>query len=386
MYIFNPEHDLALANFSNNYTPPSSAIKMALDLAIFPIWYAGQEDVVAEGEVNPEFLETVKDKFLLLPQLITYDEIAQRLKEDISPWGWNPALRKKLLSNGVNENYLPTIEKLQVLRDYSNRINAVKLLKELRSESNLLCGDSYYFDEINSLLVYLRSLPGNKVLKMPVSGSGKGLIWVLGEITDKQIDWCRRVIKVQGGVVAEPVLDKVVDFAMEFYLRNGIANFSGYSLFTSTSSGAYVGNELISDEKIEKRLAEYVPLEVLLYLRESLLIKLSALFPDYNGFIGVDMMICKTNEKFQIQPCVEINMRMNMGVASRLFYDQFMLPESEGKFVVDYFKKPGYAVAFHEKLQQELPLKVNNGKIVSGYLSLTPVTANTNYVIYVVVK
>jgi hypothetical protein len=101
---------------------------------------------------------------------------------------------------------------------------------------------------------------------------------------------------------------------------------------------------------------------------------------------GVDMMICNTLSGFKIQPCVEINMRMNMGVVSRLFHNQFMNEDGEGEYIVDYFKKPESACKFHERLQQESPLKIKNGKIVSGYLSLTPVTADTHYVAYVIVK
>lgn len=41
MYLFNPEHDLALANFSPNYTPPASAALMAAELALLPAWYSG---------------------------------------------------------------------------------------------------------------------------------------------------------------------------------------------------------------------------------------------------------------------------------------------------------------------------------------------------------
>ena len=386
IYIFNPEHDLALANFSSNYTPPSSILKMAQDLAVLPVWYSDRDMLVAEGVANQKYFETIQKLFPIYTQLISYNDISLRPDEEIIPWGWNPALCKKLKSYEVTDSQLPTIEKLQILRDYSSRKNAVQLLKELKFENSDYCGNSFYFQEFGDLLTYLQSTPGNKVLKMPVSGSGKGLIWIFGEITDKQTDWCKRVIKGQGGVVAEPVLDKVVDFAMEFYLEYGIVNFTGYSLFCSAPSGAYQGNQLISDEKIEKKLAEYVSIELLKQLKESLMIKLAELFPDYKGYAGVDMMICNSVKGFQIQPSVEINMRMNMGVVSRLFHNQFMSPESEGKFVVDYFKKPGSVVNFHEKLQQELPLKVENGKIISGYLSLTPVTVDTHYNVYVVVK
>lgn len=386
MYIFNPEHDLALGNFSGNYTPPSTIIKMRYDLAVLPVWYTEHEAVIAEGESNLKYIESVKELIGLSSCLISFNDAVLRSNEEIIPWGWNPAIRKVLLNKGVQESRVPTIEDLIILQNYSNRINAVKLLGELKSECNNFYGESHFFYEIDELLSYLNSTAGDKVLKMPLSGSGKGLIWILGEITDKQTDWCRRVIKNQGGVIAEPVLDKVVDFAMEFFLNKGIVEFTGYSLFKSAASGAYAGNELISDEKIMSELSKYISSELLHQLQISLTEKLSYMFPHYKGYAGVDMMICNSQKGYLVQPCVEINLRMNMGVVSRLFHNQFLSYGSEGKFIVVYFKKPWNTFEFNEKMQQESPLKVKNGKIVSGYLSLTPVTPDTHYNVYVIVK
>jgi hypothetical protein len=103
MYIFNPEHDLSLANFSSNYTPPASAVKMAYDLAILPVWYSKQSMVVAEGEINRAFLEDIRDKLPLKAELISYSDVAKQLNssqsDKIIPWGWNPLLYRKLISH-----------------------------------------------------------------------------------------------------------------------------------------------------------------------------------------------------------------------------------------------------------------------------------------------
>jgi hypothetical protein len=383
MYIFNPWHDLALGNFSANYTPPASAMKMAEDLALLPLWYGGGDSIIAEGGMNSLFLDTVKDELSLSGEVIPFSEIVVRKEEEIIPWGWDPMLRRRLAALGVAEHRLPTVEELARLRDYANRKHAVELLRELQEGEARYCGESHYFINLEEVLSYLKSIPGDKVLKMPVSGSGKGIIWILGEITDKQTDWCRKVIREQGGIVAEPVLLKVRDFAMEFYLHGGSAQFAGYSLFRSASSGAYAGNELLPDRKILEILSTYCPKELLHGLRVSLLQKLPQLFPLYTGYAGVDMMVCEGEEGYCIQPCVEINMRMNMGLVSRIFYDRFIEPGSEGEYVVDFFKKPEGAILFHKKTQRELPLVVSQGKIVSGYLSLTPVTSDTNYMAFV---
>ncbi|MDR2815782.1 MAG: hypothetical protein LBB62_03665 [Proteiniphilum sp.] len=386
MYLFNPDHDLALANFSPNYTPPASAAQMVEELAVLPVWYDGEDaEVIAGGELNRLFLDAVKKVLPVQASLIPFSGVALYPPRKIIPWGWNPALRRKLISYGAYEKALPSPEELARLRGYSNRLHAVEILCELQAEEERFCGESHFFTNAEELYAWLQSISGNKVLKMPLSGSGKGLMWILGEITGKQRDWCRRVIREQGGVAAEPVLTKIRDFAMEFYLHEGEVRFAGYSMFNAAASGAYTGNELLSDARIEEKLCKYAPKGLLHRLRILLEEKLSRRFPFYSGYAGVDMMICETAGGYCIQPCVEINMRMNMGMAARIFYERYMHDGAEGKFVVDYCKKPESALSFHEKMQRELPLTVENGKILSGYLSLTPVTKTTRYIAYVVV-
>lgn len=383
MYLFNPEHDLALANFSPNYTPPASAALMAAELALLPVWYSDGDPVLAEGEQHRLHLEAVRQLLPIPSSLVSCKEISKYTCQPIIPWGWNPSLRKRLITCGVQEEQLPSSAELLQLRNYSHRHHAVRILSELLAEEPAFCGESYYFTTLDDLLTYLQSFSGDKLLKMPLSGSGKGLIRILGAITDKQTDWCRRVMREQGGVVAEPVLNKVVDFAMEYYLEEGRARFAGYSLFRAAASGAYLGNELLSDAHIMERLTAYIPAGLLDKLRESLTAKLAASFPHYTGYAGVDMMICQTGEGYSVQPCVEINMRMNMGMVARIFHNRFMMEGGQGEFTVGYFKKPGSALLLHQEMQRESPLRVVDGKIVSGYLSLTPVGADTRYSAYI---
>ncbi|MDP4270981.1 MAG: hypothetical protein Q8909_12760, partial [Bacteroidota bacterium] len=46
LYIFNPDHDLALANGDANFNPPVSARTFASDLAALPLWYASPDSFV----------------------------------------------------------------------------------------------------------------------------------------------------------------------------------------------------------------------------------------------------------------------------------------------------------------------------------------------------
>lgn len=386
MYYFNPDNDLALANFSNNYTPPASAIKIAEDLSVLPVWYAPEGvNIIVRDIPNIDFINSLKSIISTPVSFIEFSEIALFPDTEITPWGWNPALRKKMLDMGINEDKLPSIDDLKLLRLYSGRQNAIKMLKEIQQLRSDFCGKSVFFENHEIVLKYLSTKTEDSVLKMPYSGSGKGLMWIRDGITDKQTDWCRRVIRTQGGVVSEPVLNKIIDFAMEFRIENNETSFAGYSLFKTFKSGAYAGNYLLPNEIIENRLADYVSKETLTWLKAFYIKKLIQYFPNYKGYIGVDMMICKTSSGHRIQPCVEINMRMNMGMVARVFYDKYVSITSSGIFVVDYFKKNGEAYTNNLTNFEKYPLKTENGKIESGYFPLTPVYNDTNYVAYVII-
>ena len=99
-YIFNPDTDLALADGDENYIPPYSATKMAKDLASLPRWY------------------DIEDSRAVIP------------------WGWNPALIKKLKAQGIAPDLLPDKEKMERIRQLSHRSLSVHLQKELLTSMN----------------------------------------------------------------------------------------------------------------------------------------------------------------------------------------------------------------------------------------------------------
>ena len=176
---------------------------------------------------------------------------------------------------------------------------------------------------------------------------------------------------------------------MEFYVekQNGVC-FAGYSLFETDTHGNYKLNLLLSNTEIENRLAAYVSREILHEVRSCLLSALQRLLKDdYEGYLGVDMMICRLTEEFVVHPCVEINLRMNMGVVSRLFFDRYVSPSSSGQYVVEHYGAEGEALENHHRCLSAYPLKITQeGRILQGYLPLTPVQATTHYQVYVVVN
>lgn len=385
LYVFNPDNDLALANWDANYMPPESARRMAADLALLPAWYAGGGGVLAPSAYNLAFLREAQERFSLPVELVTEAEDLSSF-DAVTPWGWNLSLRKKLLGAGVREAALPSVERLEELRLASHRRQAVEVLSRLRLGGSF-CGESAWMSRLSDCRAFVEGREAC-VLKAPWSGSGKGLYWCKGVFTPHIEQWCARLIERQGGVVGEPVYTKVEDFAMEFFIDGaGKTAFAGYSLFRTGGSGAYEGNVLLPDEEIERRLAAYVPREELRHLQTLLAEQLAVRFGSvYKGYLGVDMMICRMGQGHCVHPCVEINLRMNMGVVSRLLYDRFVASGRSGTFRVAYYPAAGEALREHEAMKAAFPLETENGRVVSGYLPLVPVSKSTRYRAWMLVE
>ena len=174
---------------------------------------------------------------------------------------------------------------------------------------------------------------------------------------------------------------------MEFLsAADGRVTFAGYSLFEADARGIYKENWLASNDMIREMLVQYVPEEVLQMISSRLEMLLEEVVDGaYQGYLGVDMMVVRVPEGYVVHPCVEINLRMNMGVVSRLFYDRYVSPVVQGRFVIEYYPSPGEALLAHEMMQRNYPLMMEQNKIRQGYMSLTPVFDDTAYQAYVII-
>ncbi len=368
LYLFNPDHDLALANSSTNYVAPLSARQFANDLSCLPLWYADWGSRVLTSKENQEWKIQMD---MLFPRLETIAFAEQLTDEKLYPWGWNPALKK--YSDCICDRFLKDVY------CYSHRRWSSLAMDFLRNNVSFpapmsaveLHGQQEIKDFINSYQ--------NVMLKAPISGSGRGVWRCFGELSESAKGWCKRTLIKQKSVMGEPLYDKVQDFAMEFFLKNGRASFVGYSLFKTEAMGVYSENILASDQEIERVLTEKIPLNNLFEVRDALLSFFEKEYSFYEGFLGVDMLIYKENNRFLLNPMIEINLRMTMGVVARIFFDEFVSQSSKGIFKIEYFKSVEELQHNHQIMQTNYPLQVLNNRICSGYISLCPINNKTHY-------
>lgn len=390
LYVFNPDADMALGNNEENYMAPATIRRMAEDLALLPAWYAQPgSGVLAPSAYNADFLKQMKQLFRLDVQLVTEPELRDCPEVQVVPWGWNPAIRKRMLKGGVPERRLPDLAYIHRYRALASRPTSVMFYAFFdMDDSDYVCGgpalmvsDEAFPEGISPEL--FEPFSDGFLLKSVWSSSGKGLRWCRNGLTKSALDWCKRMLKEDGAFMIELIHDKVEDFAMEFYSDGkGKVLFTGYSRFVTDEKGSYQGNLLMPDSRVEEWIRQYVPLEVLVSLRSSVQRSLEVLIGRlYTGFLGVDMMVCRQQEghPYAICPCVEINLRMNMGIVAHTLCDRFVAPGSIGLFSVDGFPTSEALQEQHAKDMQAYPLKVEEGRVVSGYLPLVPITPRSRY-------
>ena len=378
IYLFNPENDMALANFTPYYKAPSEIIRMANDLSMLPAWYAPEGSAIKVDSLSRVSLwreQCPASDFL--PDVIWSAEWENM---PYKPWGWSPSLLYTLRKAGVNDSFLLSDMQMGQIRVLSGRQCCVKILESF-SRMDGLCGKAMTCNSMTQVKKYITSLE-RCVLKAPWSGSGRGIMYVSSkEWNDSAEGWVSRVLRVQGEIMVEPLYNKVCDFAMEFYADgNGSVSFVGYSLFDTDAHGNYKWNFLLSDGQIKKILSQYIPDEVFDNVCRTMEGSLASLLnKDYCGFLGVDMMICLEDGRYLLHPCVEINLRMNMGVVSHTIFNRYVHCLSHGKYIVKYYSEDGEAWDAFCQMKATYKLHLCDGKLAEGYMPLTPVKQDTHY-------
>ena len=415
--VFNPEHDMALANGDRYFIAPRNIREMARDLA--PLL-----DIVSG--------------------------------DGITVWGWDHAIKTHLRRMGIDAAMLPTDAALTALRTCSERKAAHHLLRAFHADHphGPYTGESLIAHNIEDIASYA-TRHGHIILKDPLSSSGKGLRHVnmneeglplppsqpkvdarrgrsqrggtegtpsLSSSLSKVENWANALIKRHGYLTAEPFYDKVQDFAMEFCVREGQCHFIGYSLFSTNHHGRYESNLLMADERIEAQLARYVPSPALHAVRDWVIAHHHTIIPAewdttrHPLYFGIDMMVVNfqfstlkvcaseqessllelfqraqpklnnavVNSQFRIHPCVEINLRLNMGIIAHEVRRKLLAPGTEGTFYVTAFSTGEAAQQFHQEHTTKYPPVYREGKMVSGYHPLTPIHSHTRHHAYVI--
>lgn len=367
---------MAIANGSCFYTPPANIVRMAAELAYLPAYFTEPGDGILVGEpLSDDFLHSRLQLFGLSPEIIPLGDAERIAPYSIEPWGISPRFYH------LFKDFTPNIWQ-DDLKELYSRKTAKVCLENLCKELDFVdCG---IVPQVCNSIDELRALAKNEnlVIKSPWSSSGKGQLRIAGGVTPKEEEWLKGILTKQGYFMVERLLDKKLDFAMQFLADGtGGVSYVGYSMFETGNTGTYAGNYAWSQKEIETRLKEYVDIIWLNAVRSTLQSVIVKQLNGYKGYIGVDMMIyTDTSGNYCLQPCVEINLRYNMGLLASILYERFIAPGSQGFFNIRYFPKKGDALKYSVECTEHDPIKMKEGKLIQGWINLTPVTEETGFI------
>lgn len=387
LYLFAPENDMALAFGGKYYTPTPVAQAISSDLSLLPIWYADEShaQVWSKQQVDACMQETLN----ALGITARPTSKPSRSTAECHPWGWSAYIADKLARGGIAHDILPNDKAIEQIRELSGRATSCIIMQQLR---DLL--PHYQHPPLPVALrsdsdveEYVSTQPAS-ILKAPWSSSGRG-VWRVNGIYDKMTARSASgIIRKQGYIMGETWQDKICDLAMEFYSDSSTSRFAGYSYFLTDERGAYQSNILASNDEIEQMLSQYIAPTTLHEVRNALCSIITSLIaPHYKGYMGIDMIIYRNNQgQILLHPCIELNLRMSMGMVARIIADRYLAPSAQGTYHVHYESDTARLQALDKQLLAQHPLHIVNSKITKGYLALTPILPDTHYLAYINVK
>ncbi len=283
------------------------------------------------------------------------------------PWGWSLATKQRYKQMGIPVEALPSDEWLEEVRRLSSRQFACGYIKGLLAElsdSRLLggemrwCDRSIFDDAAFSPSKSMSPTPTDRcprlrltdvlasnfegqtgrsqfIFKSPWSSSGRGVFvaevggrmstapcrggeLLIGDLPRSAAKRLQGFLSAQGGFAMDRFYaDKVLDFAMEFFIHDDHAvEFLGYSVFATGEHGAYGYNYVESQDALLRRIAvDTALLDRLIAHHQAYLAKTA-----YRGPVGIDML--KTADG-NVHPCLEINFRLNMGILALLLHERY---------------------------------------------------------------
>ncbi|NOU58559.1 hypothetical protein [Marinifilum caeruleilacunae] len=390
IFVYNPTCEIAIANGTVSYMPNKMLSQFEKDLDVLPMYFAKEKDIVLVDRIpDQEFIASIQKTGLSIPAFRKFEaslrdkDFISLNKESLEPWGWSPRIHhifnelksacSPAFSNRANSNWkkehkdLYSRKKaLEILHTFLDNSRQDKYID--KQDTAKICTSVSHVEELISAWKQI-------VIKAPWSSSGRGLqVLRQSHLNDSIVQWIKGTLDLQGYLMVEPLLNKQFDFSLQYYIHeNGKIDFLGNGFFSTNSNGQYDSNILGG---MPEEMQKYLPKKDMQELADGIKEVLgSDLAKNYCGYLGVDcMLFLDQDQKMRIQPCLEINLRYNMGTLA-LIFDQYLHPESKGVFKVHFQPKSTFD-QFHKSMSDKHPFKIKDGKWHEGYLPLVSFTQN----------
>ncbi|MEX2581283.1 MAG: DUF455 family protein [Verrucomicrobiales bacterium] len=385
VFHFNPEAENRIAALPAAYDPPARIASVVEDLEILPAFLARQDDVVLmRRPPSLEHLERLKASGFTLPEFVALDArgrlakdglLSRRKVHEVRPWAKAPDLPERfsdLVSRCTGRSPLAkwesTDEKLFSKAHQAETFRHWMGLSFLcRSAADLAVGAEELLERGHE----------NGLLKQPFSTAGGGNRKVALRETIATMDSKRSdPVAVKGGILLEPLHDRVFDFSVQYSVDGDEIQFLGPVEQLIAPSGGYRGSVCVNKfcQGMDPELARFLMNEALpTYRKEGALatsVREWAAAAGYAGPLGVDAYVYRDRDGgLRHRPICEINVRYTMGRVAMEIRRQIA---------------PGHALKFEilKATQREsfpAPLLDDSGKIRGGALVLNEVRAGSRF-------
>lgn len=369
LYYFNPGCEIEVAAGKAVYSLPKYPAMLERDLSVLPMCFAERGDCVVTSPTQDADFKAFWGDYFGCEFVGADDRRAMSREFDFfKPWGISP----RILRIGEKYNFSSTYHNSPVgqwkdeHKQLFSRATSAEIFRRMAASNgydedrfvikNQLPKIAKSWDEA---LAFFNSSVSGAVFKAIFGSSGRGVrILKNNEMTSNLENWIRSIIKTQGAIECEHFFEKVADFSCHYDIVDSRAKFVGISTFDTSETGAYIGS-------IVGRCAE-IPFIKDLTVEDVAKLQTAALMESpytkyYCGPLGIDCMVYREDGRLKINPCIEINCRHSMG---RLAMEIEDLVGARAEFVV-------FSNNAKPSVSAQKPV-FSNGKLVGGYLSLTP--------------
>lgn len=376
---------MAIANGTISYLPNKKILRFEEDLAFLPSLFSKNKDLILMPQYEDlEHIELLHSLSFPIPGQILQSDFFEEHQKIISSinsyqlWGWAPNWIHRLKRN-TNISVLkasPFYNWNHQHKQLYSRETAQQILKSILTQvkhsnyipTKFLPKKLTKLEDVDAFLSKHRQI----VLKEPWSSSGRGIIMLRKNLLNDAIkNRVKSIIKQQTYIMAEPLMHKLLDMSMHFKITNRSVLYQGESYFKTNSNGQYQANYLNQfPDDVDSESISFVR-EYKLTLKNDLekAILQSKIPESFEGYFGVDIMLIKLDGKLLFQPCVEINLRYNMGTAA-LHLQKIIHPEAKGTLNIVLDTKKTFEQVYKSVEKEQI---VEDSRILKGTLPLVSV-------------
>ncbi|MCP4846788.1 MAG: ferritin-like domain-containing protein [Verrucomicrobiaceae bacterium] len=306
---------------------------MEHDLEMLMISWSRRDDIILmRRPPSREHLQYLREVGLHVPEVVGLGKVDNRKLGGLRPWAWSPdavdALRP--YAAGVSE---------RVDWQWRDDFPAEWFSKEigLCLEQVLGVSDDRAVVCRNVESAMALSGEGTFLFKAAYACAGRG-----HRRSDRDLDglrrWLGNVISGHGCVIAEPWLERVMDFSALYEVKAGRVDLVGMTRIENDASGRFRGisvapkwSKLLGEEVAEFLFSE---VQCMQWYERKIPEAIADLLPGYCGPVGVDAMVHRRSDgTLALRHVVELNVRMTMGRVA-LELQKKLAPSGWGNFQV----------------------------------------------------